>query len=66
VSAVSLLDIAPLVGARMPTNHRKSRPQSTPFPAATRNLHLNNATSGATFTRTVQPSPGQDIIVSSS
>jgi hypothetical protein len=31
-----------------------------PFPAATRNLHLNNATSGATFTRTVQPSPGQD------
>ena len=48
-------------------HHRKSRPQSTPFPAATRNLHLNNATSGATFTRTVQPSPGQDsTIVSSS
>jgi len=28
--------------------------------AATRNLHLNNATSGATFTRTVQPSREQD------
>ena len=27
-----------------------------------RNLHLNNATSGTTFTRTVQPSPEQDTI----
>ena len=39
---------------------QQSRPQTEPIPAATRNVHLDNATSGATFTRTVQPSPGQD------
>ena len=39
---------------------QQSRPQTKPIPAATRNVHLDNATSGATFTRTVQPSPGQD------
>ena len=41
---------------------QQSRPQTEPIPAATRNVHLDNATSGATFTRTVQPSPGQDIL----
>ena len=39
---------------------QQSRSQTEPIPAATRNVHLDNATSGATFTRTVQPSPGQD------
>ncbi len=39
---------------------QQSRPQTEPIPAATRKLHLDNAASGATFTRTVQPSPGQD------
>ena len=39
---------------------QQSRSQTAPIPAATRNVHLDNATSGATFTRTVQPSPGQD------
>ena len=38
---------------------QQSRSQTEPIPAATRNVHLDNATSGATFTRTVQPSPGQ-------
>ena len=36
------------------------RAPTKPIPAATRNFHLDNATSGATFRRTVQPSPGQD------
>jgi hypothetical protein len=40
-----------------------SRPQTEPIPAATRNVHLDNATSGATFTRSVPPSPGQDTTV---
>ena len=39
---------------------QQSRSQTEPIPAATRNVHLDNATSGATFTRTVQPSPRQD------
>jgi hypothetical protein len=39
---------------------QQSRSQTEPIPAATRNVHLDNATSGATFTRTVQPSPEQD------
>ena len=39
---------------------QQSRPQTEPIPAATRDVHLDNATSGATFTRTVQPSPRQD------
>ena len=39
---------------------QQSRSQTEPIPAATRNVHLDNATSGATFTRTVQPSLGQD------
>ena len=38
---------------------QQSRSQTEPIPAATRDVHLDNATSGATFTRTVQPSPGQ-------
>ena len=38
----------------------RPKPQTEPIPAAPRNLHLNNATSGATFTRIVQPSPEQD------
>jgi hypothetical protein len=38
---------------------QQSRSQTEPIPAATRNVHLDNATSGATFTRTVQQSPGQ-------
>src|SRR6185312_13430359 len=42
---------------------QQSRSQTAPIPAATRNVHLDNATSGATFTRTVQPSPGQDCLV---
>ena len=43
---------------------QQSRSQTEPIPAATRNVHLDNATSGATFTRTVQPSPGQDNLLS--
>jgi hypothetical protein len=39
---------------------QQSRPQTEPIPAATRNLHLNNATSAATFARTAQPSREQD------
>ena len=39
---------------------QQSRSQTEPIPAATRDVHLDNATSGATFTRTVQPSPRQD------
>jgi len=39
---------------------QQSQSQTEPIPAATRNVHLDNATSGATFTRTVQPSPRQD------
>ena len=42
---------------------RQSRPQIEPIPAATRNVHLDNATSGATFTWTVQLSPGRDCLV---
>src|SRR5258707_14284636 len=42
---------------------QQSRSQTEPIPAATRKFHLDNATSGATFTRTVQPSPGQDTII---
>ena len=43
---------------------QQSRSQTEPIPAATRNVHLDNATSGATFTRTVQPSPRQDNLLS--
>jgi len=39
---------------------QQSQSQTEPIPAAPRNVHLDNATSGATFTRTVQPSPRQD------
>jgi arylsulfatase A-like enzyme len=39
----------------------ESKDLSAEHPAATRNLHLDNATSGATFTRIVQPSPGQQL-----
>jgi hypothetical protein len=42
----------------------RPKPHTEPIPAATRNLHMNNATSGATFTRTVQPSPEKDILLS--